>query len=99
MGVVLAARQVELDRRVALKFLAAGQLGQEHRERFMREARVAAKLQSVHAAKVLDVGTLDQGQPYIVMEYLDGKDLAAVLEERGPLPIQEAVLYILQACE
>ena len=100
MGVVVAARQIELDRRVALKFMTAGaaQLGREH-ERFMREARVAAKLQSQHVAKVLDVGTLAQGQPYIVMEYLDGKDLSAVLHERGRLPVEEAVFYVLQVAE
>ena len=91
MGFVVAARQVELDRRVALKFMTAAgaRLGSEHHERFLREARIAAKLQGQHVTRVLDVGTLAEGQPYIVMEFLDGKDLAAVLEERGPLPIEE----------
>jgi eukaryotic-like serine/threonine-protein kinase len=99
MGVVVAARQLELDRRVALKFLTSAQIGVEHRARFLREARAAGKLQGQHVAKVLDVGTLARGEPYIVMEYLDGKDLDAVLEERGPLPVEEAVLYALQVAE
>jgi len=100
MGMVLAATQIALDRRVALKFMMAGGVGKEqHEARFLREARVASKLQSQHAAKVLDMGTLESGAPYIVMEFLDGKDLAAVLYERGPLPVEEAVSYISQVCE
>jgi eukaryotic-like serine/threonine-protein kinase len=99
MGVVVAACQLELDRRVALKFMVGARLGPEHRARFLREARAAGQLQGQHVARVLDVGQLTGGEPYIVMEYLDGKDLAAVLAERGPLPVEEAVLYVLQAAE
>jgi len=100
MGMVISATQIALDRRVALKFMMGGGVGKEqHEARFLREARVASKLQSQHAAKVLDMGTLESGAPYIVMEFLDGKDLAAVLEQRGPLPVEEAVSYIAQVCE
>jgi len=99
MGVIVAATHLGLDRRYAIKLIAHRSAGPEHRERFLREARAAVKLESQHVARVFDVGTLDDGAPYMVMELLKGRDLAAVLHDRGPLPIPEAVEYILQACE
>jgi serine/threonine-protein kinase len=67
--------------------------------RFAREARAAAKLQSEHVARVLDVGSLEGGIPYLVMEYLEGEDLARVVATRGALPCVHAVGYLLQASE
>ena len=100
MGVVVAATQIELDRRVALKFLLPKVLERPRLvARFSREARAAASLQSEHVARVIDVGTLESGGPYIVMEYLEGEDLSHVLARRGPLPSDEAVGYVLEACE
>ena len=100
MGVVVAAIQTELDRPVALKFLLPRLLERPGLViRFAREARAAAKLESEHVARVLDVGTLEGGAPYIVMEYLEGHDLASVLAARGALPSEQAVGYVLQACE
>jgi serine/threonine-protein kinase len=63
------------------------------------EARAAAKIRSEHVARVLDVGTLPSGAPYIVMEYLEGRDLATMLEQSGPLPVIQAVDFLLEACE
>ena len=57
------------------------------------------RLKSEHVARVLDVGTLDTGAPYMVMEYLEGSDLGSVVAEQGPLPVSAAVDYVLQACE
>jgi len=100
MGVVVAARHEQLDQRVAIKFVRDDALGNDDAvARFLREARAAVKLRSEHAAKVLDVGTLDSGAPYMVMEYLEGSDLAAVLNEQGPLPVELVAEYIAQACE
>ncbi len=99
MGIVLAATHIQLDQRVAIKFLVAGGLDATMRERFAREARAVSKIQSEHVARVTDVGILDSGIPYTVMEYLAGEDLAKTLRTRGPLPMAEAVTYILQACE
>jgi serine/threonine-protein kinase len=100
MGVVVAALHVQLRTRVALKFLLPSATHDaDHVARFMREARAAVSLRSEHTAKVLDVDKLPDGAPYIVMEYLDGRDLLRVLEREGPLSVPTAVDYVLQACE
>jgi serine/threonine-protein kinase len=100
MGIVVAARHEQLDQPVAIKFVRDDALGNEEAvARFLREARAAVKLRSEHAAKVLDVGTLESGAPYMVMEYLEGSDLGAVLIERGPLSVASVAEYVVQACE
>jgi eukaryotic-like serine/threonine-protein kinase len=100
MGVVVAATHITLGERVALKFLLhEAALHGDSVSRFLREARAAARIKSEHIARVFDVGTLDSGAPYYVMEYLDGSDLGARLVEHGPLAVQQAVDYLLQACE
>jgi serine/threonine-protein kinase len=100
MGVVVAATHIGLQQRVAIKFMLANKVAaREQYERFLREARAAVRLKSEHVARVSDVGTMETGAPYMVMEYLEGRDLSAVLADGGPLPIAEAVDHILQACE
>jgi serine/threonine protein kinase len=100
MGVVLAALHLQLEERVAIKLmLAEAAFNAEAVGRFVREARAAARLESAHVAKVSDVGTLEDGRPYMVMEYLDGQDLSQVLQSTGPLLVQDAVDYLLQASE
>jgi serine/threonine protein kinase len=100
MGVVVAAHHIALDQHVAIKFLLPEALAvPDVVARFGREARAAAKIQSEHVARVIDVGTLDSGSPYMVMEYLDGQDLHALLDDSGPLSIEKTVTHVLQACE
>lgn len=100
MGVVLAATHLDLEEGVALKCILPGLLaGKGSLERFLREARAAAKLRSEHVARVLDVARDEEGRPFMVLELLEGADLSVVLDERGPLPVTEAVEYVLQACE
>ncbi len=100
MGVVVAATHLRLDEKVAIKFLLPGALGNaDALGRFDREARAAVKIRSEHVAKVLDVSTLDNGAPFMVMEHLDGNDLAQVVRKKGPLPIASAVTFMLQVCE
>src|SRR6185295_9424600 len=100
MGLVVEARHIALDDRVALKFLLPEYATHpEASERFLREARAAVKIKSEHVARVSDVGTLDTGAPYMVMEYLEGSDLSSMLVKNGPLPLQDAVGYLIQACE
>lgn len=99
MGVVVAARHMQLGQRVAIKFLRVPHEDPQAVERFLREARAAVQIQSVHVARVMDVGTLEDGVPYIVMEFLVGRDLSDVLKQDGPLSVENAVDFVLQACE
>jgi cytochrome c peroxidase/serine/threonine protein kinase len=100
MGVVVAAEHLSLRQRVAVKFLLPQAPDQaEAVERFEREARAAAAIQSPHVARILDVGIGESGASFIVMEYLTGHDLGVLVRERGRLPAAEAVGYLLQTCE
>jgi serine/threonine protein kinase len=100
MGVVVAAHHLQLDERVALKFLLPEALANEEAVmRFEQEARAAVKITSEHVARVIDVGALESGAPYIVMELLDGCDLSAWIREKGALPVEQAVEFVLHACE
>jgi eukaryotic-like serine/threonine-protein kinase len=99
MGVVVAARHIQLGQRVAIKFMRATSNDAASIERFFREARAVVGLSSEHVAKVLDMGTLETGAPYIVMEFLAGIDMGEALRRHGPMPVAAAVGSILQACE
>jgi serine/threonine-protein kinase len=100
MGVVVAAHHVQLDDKVAIKFLLPEALGNpETVARFAREARAAVKIKSEHVARVIDVGTLQNGAPYMVMEYLEGGDLEQWVRQKGRLPVEQAVEFVLQALE
>jgi len=100
MGVVVAATHLQLDQRVAIKFMLPEAFANpEAIARFNREARAAVKLRSEHVARVLDTGTFETGAPYIVMEFLEGVDLSAELARSGPLHPSAAAEYLVQACE
>ena len=100
MGLVLAARHLELGELFAIKLMLASTVDNpDGVERFLREARATARLKGEHVARVFDVGRLEDGTPYMVMEYLEGGDLRKLVQMRGPLPVEEAVLYVLQACD
>jgi serine/threonine-protein kinase len=100
MGLVVQAIHVQLGQRVAIKFVLPEMLhNPEIRGRFLREAQAAAVLKSAHVARVVDIGTLENGAPYMVMEYLDGEDLSSILRRVGPLPVATAAAWLLEACE
>jgi len=100
MGVVMSAEHVQLGHRIALKFLSrAGAKNEETLARFALEAKAAALMRSEHATRILDIGRLPSGEPYMVLEFLEGSDLGALVTRRGPLPIADAVTYVLEACE
>jgi serine/threonine-protein kinase len=100
MGVVFAATHLHLERLVAVKVMRVeltefpGAV-----QRLVLEAKLAARLRSEHVCKVLDVGTLADGAPYVVMEYLEGADLATMLGQHGAFPASVAVDFMLEACE
>jgi serine/threonine protein kinase len=98
VGFVVAATHLELGGHFALKFLKRRVLVDKTIvERFTREAKAACRLKSEFVARVYDVG-MHEDAPFIVMEHLVGRDLAAVLAERGALPAAEAILYVVEAC-
>jgi serine/threonine-protein kinase len=98
MGVVYEATHLGIDRRVAIKVLVDGDRASERRRRrFRREALSAGRLRSPHVVRIVDVDETPQGRPYIVMEHLEGHDLAVELRRRGRLPVSEAVDWVLQA--
>ncbi|MFO0547103.1 MAG: serine/threonine-protein kinase [Polyangiaceae bacterium] len=97
MGIVVEAEHIDLRERVAIKFMRADPTGNAL-PRFLREARAAARIRSEHVVRVIDVGRLDDERPFMVMEYLEGKDLARKLAEEGIIPVEEAIHYTLQAC-
>lgn len=99
MGVVVMATHVELGQHVALKILSERTPSSGRLARLRREARAAAAIRSEHVARVLDVGTLPDGDPFIVMEHLEGTDLRVAIEEHGPFSIRDAADRIIEACE
>ncbi|MGK3998546.1 protein kinase domain-containing protein [Sorangium sp. So ce1024] len=99
MGAVVAATHVERAEPRAIKLLLpATAADPEMCARFLREARIAARLRSEHAVKVHEVGRFE-GLPFMVMEFLAGRDLRVLRKKRGPLPVEEATLYVIQACD
>jgi len=98
MGVVVEATHLHLGEQVAIKFLTGEAAKDEERvARFTREAWAAAKIKSDHVARVSDVARSDDFV-YLVMEFLEGGDLEGA-HKGGPMPVQQAVDYLLQACE
>ncbi len=100
MGYVVSAWHLELDQRVALKILNPDVFERgEALQRFRREVRAAARIRSEHVARVTDVGTLEAGEPYMVMELLQGNNVEEEITRRGTIPLTEAVGYVLEAME
>ena len=102
MAVVFVATHMVLGQKVAIKALLPEMMRHPTIiERFAREARAVAKLKSQHVTRILDVGALpgSPGTPYLVMEYLEGADLSALVDKRGPLPIHIVADLGIQACE
>lgn len=100
MGIVLAAKHEGLAQLVAIKLMRHSRAVTEvMRERFLREARAAARLRSAHAVRVLDLGVLEDQSMYMVIELLEGEDCAALLREKGPWAVPDAVECLLHACE
>ena len=100
IGVVVAVIDLVRNEPRALKLLVGAAQGHETTvERFFREARMLSQLKNEHLVRVFDAGVLSTGTPYLVMEQLDGTDLAAAMKRRGALPAHEAARYVLDACK
>jgi serine/threonine-protein kinase len=99
MGLVILALHRELEQLVAIKLLHAELANSEFLPRFKREARAAIRIRSPHVARVMDVGDLASGVPFIVMEYLEGSDLCQLVATQGALQPSVAVEFMLQALD
>lgn len=100
MGTVYRAFHLVLERPVAIKVMRPElSRAPEAVARFVNEARSAAQLCGPHALRVIDIGRIQGGPPYLVLELLEGADLRTLLSERGPFAPAEAIDLILQACE
>ena len=100
MSAVVAAHDQQLDGLVAIKVLLPQRVANaEARARFSREARVASKIKGEHIARVTDVGAMDDGSPYMVMEHLEGETLETIVEREKRVPPAEAIAHVLQVCE
>ena len=99
MGVVVSARRLADDERVALK-VPSGRHGIDPSttRRLLREAESVKRLKNRHTARLLDVELVDE-VPVLVLELLEGRDLAALLREDGRQPARRACAFVLQACE
>jgi serine/threonine-protein kinase len=98
MGIVVQAMHLQLHQPVAMKFLLPEVLGnQQVVQRFLREAQAAVRLKSEHVARVIDVGSLESGAPYMVLEYLAGSDLSNI--PRSQFSLGGIIDLVLQACE
>ncbi len=99
MGAVAKATHLLRRAPVALKFMSGAVLSMSGAvERFVNEGVAASQIDSDHVVKVFDVGRLPNGAPYLVMEYLEGRDLSQLLEREGPvLPPARAVHFTVQA--
>ena len=91
---VVEAFHVEFDQRVVIKLLLAGTGDDKEIERFRREARVLSKLESEHAARIIDVGTEIDGSFYLVRQHVEGEELGSYVQKYGPRPLPEAVLLL-----
>ncbi|KYG07346.1 hypothetical protein BE21_29805 [Sorangium cellulosum] len=99
MGIVFKAVHTRLRQPRAIKMMTSDALvDAKATRRFLREAEAASDLKGEHIARVYDFDQLPSGEPYMVMEYLEGADLAAVLKDAGKLPVAEAVFYVRQVC-
>jgi serine/threonine-protein kinase len=99
LGVVVKATHLQLDQPVAIKHLKPFAVSRDDVvERFVREARLAARIKSEHAVKVHDVDVVDSGVPYMVMEFLEGRDLDQIVAAAS-LEMDVAIDYVLQASE
>lgn len=99
MGAVFSARQVALERRVAIKVMLPALMGDDMAaQRFRREALAIARLKDNHIVQVFEAGFAEDGVFFIVMEFLEGETLDDLLEKRGALPVKEAVGLVKQVC-
>ncbi len=99
MGEVYLAKHLTLNKKCALKVIPPNEVTEVSWKRFQLEARAVARLEHVNLVKVTDLGIHEGCLPYYAMDYLDGQNLAEVLADTGPLPIDKALEVFMQVCD
>lgn len=98
-GIVYQVFHRRLEKTYAVKFLQPELMHlQDVAQRFEQEARATAKLENPHVVRMIDVARSEHGVPYLVMEFLSGRELGEELAAKGPLPLAEIVHWVSQAC-
>ena len=97
MGEVVRASHLQLEDQVAIKLLREDIADEQAIARFLREGKAVVRLRSEHIARVHDLGTLEDGRPYMVMDYLEGEDLGVLIDRAGPVAPELAVTLVTQA--
>ncbi|MBI4957407.1 MAG: serine/threonine protein kinase [Myxococcales bacterium] len=99
MGAVYQALQPEMNRMVAVKILHSKLKARKDLvSRFRREARAMSHLSHPNTVKVMMYGELEQGELYIVMEFLEGRNLNQIVRKTGPMPVERAIPVLIQVC-
>jgi serine/threonine-protein kinase len=99
MGEVYLATHLTLDKKCALKVIPPDEVTEIGWQRFQLEAKIVAKLEHVNLVRVTDLGMHEECLPFYAMEYIDGQNLAEVLAERGPMPLNKALEIFMQVCD
>jgi serine/threonine protein kinase len=99
MSVIYKARQRVLNRIVAIKMMHEHMMHEQAIRRFQQEGQAASSLDHPNIVKVHDFGLTDSGQPYMVMDLLEGRSLSQVLDELGELPITQCLIIFIDICD
>lgn len=99
IGLVFKAKHPHLDKFVAIKMIHRSELNKESFARFELEAKAISRLEHPNIATVYDFGVTERQQPYMVMEFVDGKALFDVLQEKDHLPVEQALDIVMQVCD
>jgi serine/threonine protein kinase len=99
MGVIYKARQRILNKMVAIKVLHSHLLSLEAMRRFQLEGKATSQLKHQGIVSVLDFGVTEPGQPYMVMDYVEGQTLSALLKQSGPLKLDRFLNIFIQVCD
>jgi serine/threonine protein kinase/ActR/RegA family two-component response regulator len=99
MGIVFKARHPKLDKLVAIKMLLSAQMSEEVMARFEREARSISRLDHPNIVVIHDYGMTERRQPFMVMDFIEGRSLEELIEEQEGLPLKEGLHVLVQVCD
>ena len=99
MGTVYEARHLVLNQKVAIKMMQRERLDEKHIKRFRQEAEALAALEHTNIIHVRDYGLTENGQPYMVLNYVEGMSMSQMIQSRGPIPTSFALEFFIQIAD